>query len=71
MLSTSTDPQMATNAVSYGGENGTHFWGLKPNNHKNISANLLIPIDISLEPGVLFTPNTMEHKWAIYLMENI
>ena len=66
MLSTSKDPQMATNAISYGGEDGTHFWGLKPNNQNNISINLSIPIDNSLEPGVLFTPDKMEHKWAIY-----
>ena len=66
MLSTSKDPQMATNAISYGGEDGMHFWGQKPNNQNNISINLSIPIDNSLEPGVLFTPDTMEHKWAIY-----
>ncbi|MEQ1553804.1 MAG: ankyrin repeat domain-containing protein [Ferruginibacter sp.] len=66
MLSTSSDPQMATNAISYGGEDGRLFWGLRPNNQKSISINLAIPIDGSLEPGVLFTPNTMEHKWAIY-----
>jgi hypothetical protein len=66
MLSTSKDPQMATNAISYGGEDGTLFWGLKPNKHKTISTNISVPINISLEPGVLFTPDTMEHKWAIY-----
>lgn len=66
MISTSKDPQMAKNAVSYIGEDGTPFWGLKPNNHKNISTNVSILIDGSLEPGVLFTPDTMEHKWAIY-----
>ena len=66
MLSTSTDPQMATNAISYGGEDGRQFWGLRPVSQKYFSTNLAIPIDRSLEPGVLFTPNTMEHKWAIY-----
>ncbi|RZL37215.1 MAG: hypothetical protein EOO96_05465 [Pedobacter sp.] len=66
MQSTSKDPQMATNAISYGGEDGTNFWGLKPNNQTVISIQLSIPIDNTLQPGVLFTPYTMEHKWAIY-----
>lgn len=66
MLSTSQDPQMATNAISYGAEDGTFFWGQKPNSNRTISSNIVIPIDGVLAPGVLFTPNTMEHKWAIY-----
>jgi hypothetical protein len=66
MLSTSQDPQMATNAISYGGEDGTFFWGQKPNNSRTISSKIVLPIDGVLAPGVLFTPNTMEHKWAIY-----
>ncbi len=66
MLSTSQDPQMATNAISYGAEDGTFFWGQKPNSNRTISSNIVLPIDGVLAPGVLFTPNTMEHKWAIY-----
>jgi hypothetical protein len=66
MLSTSSNPQMATNAVSYGGEDGTIFWGQKPQIDKIIAANLSIAIDGALAPGVLFMPETMEHKWAIY-----
>ena len=66
MLSTSENPQMATNAVSYGGEDGIVFWGQAPQNIKIIPANISIRIDKSLQPGVLFIPNTMEHKWAIY-----
>lgn len=67
MVSSSKDQQMATNAVSYGGEDGTSFWGIKPNNQgRTISANIAMPIDGALAPGVLFTPDTMENKWAIY-----
>ena len=66
MLSTSQNPQMATNAISYGGEDGTSFWGQKPNSNRTITSNLSLPIDGFLAPGVLFTPDTMEHKWAIY-----
>lgn len=65
MISTSSDPQMARNAISYSGDDGTAFWGIKPANPKTISTNISIPIDGSLEPGVLFIPTTMEHKWAI------
>jgi hypothetical protein len=42
----------------------THFWGLKNQTIiKILSANLLYTNwNISLEPGVLLTPNTMELK---------
>jgi hypothetical protein len=66
MLSTSSNPQMASNAVSYGGEDGTIFWGQKPQIDRIIAVNLSIAIDGALAPGVLFMPETMEHKWAIY-----
>jgi hypothetical protein len=66
MVSTSSDPRMAANAVSYGGEDGTVFWGQKPKIDKTVATNLTIPIDGTLAPGVLFMPNAMEHKWAMY-----
>jgi ankyrin repeat protein len=66
MLSTSKDPRMAENAISYSGEDGTTFFGLKPANQKTVNVNISLPIDKSLQAGVLFIPNTMEHKWAIY-----
>lgn len=68
MLSFSSDPQMAKNAVSYNGDDGTAFWGIKPDVDISVPADLTIPIDGTLEPGVLFVPGTMEHKWAIFLM---
>lgn len=64
-ISTSKDPQMAANAVSYGGEDGTVFWHQQPQITKTIATNLVIPIDGSLAPGVLFIPDAMERKWAI------
>lgn len=66
MISTSQNQKMAENAISYGGENGATFFGIKPKSDKIIDVNIKISIDKSLQPGVLFTPNTMEHKWAIY-----
>ncbi|MCE3229499.1 MAG: Ankyrin [Bacteroidetes bacterium] len=66
MLSTSQDPRMAENAVSYGGEDGTGFFTLKPESSREIKTHLSYPTDGKLEPGVLFIPGVMEHKWAIY-----
>lgn len=66
MISTSGNQQMAMNAISYGGESGTSFFGLRPENTKTIAANISLKIDQALYPGVLFTPDTMENKWAVY-----
>jgi hypothetical protein len=66
MISTSKDPQMATNAVSYGSEDGTVFWGQQPPIDHTFDTTLSFPIDGHLAPGVLFKPVVMEHKWAIY-----
>ncbi|WP_074407583.1 MULTISPECIES: ankyrin repeat domain-containing protein [Aquimarina] len=70
MLSTSKDERMATNAISYNQEDGTTFKDYFPKSSKSFSSNLSIPIDGRLEEGVLFTPSTMEHKWAIYFMND-
>lgn len=70
MLSTSKDPQMATNAVSYGSDDGTSFIGQEPGDHTSIETEISFPIDGLLAPGVLFIPNVMEHKWAIYFHED-
>src|ERR1044072_4265313 len=45
MVSSSKDPQMATNAVAYGGEDGPVFWAQQPPYDKPITPNLVIPID--------------------------
>ncbi|MBC9912557.1 ankyrin repeat domain-containing protein [Chitinophaga varians] len=66
MLATSKDPQCASNAVSYNAEDGTTFIDEEPSDNTIISSNIVIPIDKVLAPGVLFIPQTMEHKWAIY-----
>ena len=70
MLSTSKDPKMATNAISYSQEDGTTFKDYLPKSERVISSNLTIPTDGKLEEGVLFNPSTMENKWAIYFMNN-
>lgn len=70
MLSTSKDPKMATNAISYSQEDGTTFKDYLPKSERAIPSNLTIPTDKKLEEGVLFNPSTMENKWAIYFMNN-
>lgn len=66
MLSTSKNAQMATNAMSYGQEDGLIFLKQKAKINKSMETNLSFPIDQKLEDGVLFIPSKMENKWAIY-----
>lgn len=66
MTATSSDPRMAANAVSYNNEDGISFAGIEPADTTVIDAHISVPIDQVLAPGVLFIPQTMEHKWAIY-----
>ncbi len=65
-LSTSTDPQYATNAISFGRDDGTGFISQEPMIARSIPASLLFPIDRKLADGVLFIPRQMEHKWALF-----
>lgn len=69
MLSTSQDPQMASNAISYGGEDGSSFANERPPVARTIDAALSFPIDRVLADGVLFTPAAMEDKWAVFVAD--
>ena len=66
MLSTSLDPQYATNAISFLNEDGTSFIGQKPRNSRKIKAKLRYKFDRYLADGVLFVPKQMEEKWALF-----
>jgi hypothetical protein len=66
MLSTSSDPQCASNAISFGRDDGTSFVGLEPPANRFVETNLRYPIDRILADGVLFVPREMEHKWALF-----
>jgi hypothetical protein len=66
MLSTSRDPQCATNAISFGNDDGTSFISQEPKVARSIPTRLGFPIDRMLADGVLFAPRQMEHKWAIF-----
>jgi hypothetical protein len=70
MTSTSQDPKMARNAVSYSTEDGVAFWKIAPANKTLIDTHLTIVTDTVLLPGVVFSPRQMEHKWAIYFDGN-
>jgi hypothetical protein len=66
MLSTSTNRQYAANAISFGQDDGTGFIGKEPPVTRSVEANLRFPIDRLLAEGVLFVPDEMEHKWALF-----
>lgn len=66
MLSTSTDPQCAANAVSFEQDDGASFIGDEPPVRRVAEASLRFPIDRILADGVLFVPREMEHKWALF-----
>lgn len=70
MVSTSKDAQMAANAVSYGSEDGTAFIGQEPEFSGEIASNFSLVVDPVLAPGVLFAPDSMEQKWAIFFHQN-
>ena len=56
----------ASNAVSFNGDDGTGFIGEEPPVARIVEANLLFPIDRLLAEGVLFTPEDMDNKWALF-----
>jgi hypothetical protein len=70
VLSMSSDQQMAANAVSYNAEDGLGFVGMPLEVEDEIDADIVLPVDPMLAPGVLFIPREMEHKWAIFFHRN-
>lgn len=66
MISTSSNPQCASNAVSFGQEDGVCFVGQAPPVLRTIAVSLRFAGDGFLADGVLFTPRSMEHKWALF-----
>jgi ankyrin repeat protein len=70
MFSTSQDPQMAVNAISYGSDDGTSFIHQEPESGSEINSEISLAVDPMLVPGVLFIPQVMEHKWAIFFHQN-
>jgi hypothetical protein len=67
MLSTSSDPQMAANAMSFARDDGRSFARDQPPVARRVPAALRFPVDGTLVDGALFSPRRMEEKWALYL----
>jgi hypothetical protein len=70
MLSFTQSRKLAENAVSYGKEDGSSFVGQSPPTQRTVPAALRYRVDRMLADGVLFVPETMEHKWAIFARDN-
>src|SRR5215469_5496947 len=66
MLSTSSDPECAANALSYRREDGSGFVTLSPNSSRRTALGLYYRINRLLADGALFIPGCMEHKWAMF-----
>ena len=66
MLSTSSDPECAANALSYRNDDGGGFATLSPNSTSRTPLGLRYPTNGPLANGALFIPGCMEHKWAMF-----
>jgi hypothetical protein len=66
MISTSSDPQCAANAISYDRDDGSAFAEAGPATSRLIGALLRYRVNAPLADGALFRPREMEHKWAIF-----
>ena len=65
-LSFSTDRKCAENAVSFGQDDGSSFIGEEPPTPRVVETSLRFPIDRMLADGILFVPDEMEHRWALF-----
>lgn len=66
VVAASTERWMAENAVSFFQEDGLVFVGTEPKRQRRTALDLSYPIDGHLYGGMLFSPQEMEHKWAMY-----
>lgn len=64
-----TDPEMAQNAASYGIDQGDSFAGQEPEPAPQIAGELRLRAPEKLVDGALFTPEEMEDKWALFIVE--
>ena len=66
MISTTTDPAMARNAISFRGDTGISFADASVPNPRRTPAHLRYATGGYLADGVLFIADQMEHKWAVF-----
>jgi hypothetical protein len=70
IICTTTDQQQAENSMSYNSTDGHEFANEFPENKRESKVELSYPIRDKLYPGILFTPEAMEQKWAIFYHDN-
>lgn len=66
MISTSSDPQCAANALSFHHDDGSSFIAMNPNSTRTVPVDLRYRIAHPFPDGALFIPACMEEKWAIF-----
>ena len=66
MISTSSDPECAANALSFGRDDGSALEDSGPLVERMIGAMVPFRVEGPLPDGALFRPREMEHKWAIF-----
>lgn len=67
LKSSSSDPTHTANALSFANEDGLCFADADLPAEPVVTLKLHYKIDRHLPDGVLFKPNAMEHKWALFL----
>lgn len=67
MIAASSNPVMAQNAASYGGELGASFADDQPACQREVQTTLTLPAPEALVDGAAFTPSAMEDKWALFI----
>jgi hypothetical protein len=66
MVSASSDPECAANALSYAWDSGAGFICDETPIQRSITTSLPYRKDEEFWGGALFRPSVMEHKWAIF-----
>jgi len=66
MISTSSDPDCAANAISFDHEDGSTFENAAPVLPRVIGSMIPFRVEAPLPDAALFRPRVMEHKWAIF-----
>jgi len=64
-----TEERYAANAASWGADDGRSFIGEHPPCNRETSARLAYPLRGPLADGILFSPQEMEHRWAMFLYD--
>lgn len=61
------DPAVADNVAWLGASDGRVFADAEPSVQREVACELVYPTDTPLQDGVLFGPQQLEHKWALFV----